>query len=262
MPGRTDSRGRLLLLLAAVLVVSTGMVARLAYWQIGQSRQLTAYTVSQTSYTETIPALRGTIWDRTGTIALARTVYPLSPGGQPARPVRDRGEEDDGGPGRLPAAGRPERRRDSEGHVLQVLLRGPGRRRRAGHGPGDAPAARTRRLTGDHFRAAGGARLPAGRRRAADVAGRPPAGLRERGGRGAVWPRAVLRQAPGRPAAGHPDRSDEPRAGRHGRVRRGHAGAGDPHYDRCRPAAPARAGDLRGLDRRSGASGLGRGHGP
>ena len=83
MPGRTDSRGRLLLLLAAVFVVSTIMVARLAYWQIGQSRQLTEYTVSQTSYTETIPALRGTIWDRTGTVALAQTVYRYRVVGSP-----------------------------------------------------------------------------------------------------------------------------------------------------------------------------------
>jgi cell division protein FtsI/penicillin-binding protein 2 len=74
MLGRTDSRGRLLSLLAAVFVVSAVMTARLAYWQISQSRQLTEYTVSQTAYTETLPALRGTIWDRSGMVALAQTV--------------------------------------------------------------------------------------------------------------------------------------------------------------------------------------------
>lgn len=74
MYGRTDSRNRLLLLLSFVFVASTVMTARLAYWQIVQSRQLTDYTISQTAYTKTIPALRGTIWDRTGTIALARTL--------------------------------------------------------------------------------------------------------------------------------------------------------------------------------------------
>jgi cell division protein FtsI (penicillin-binding protein 3) len=75
MPGRTDSRNRLLLLLAIVFVASVGMAARLAYWQIGRSEALADYAVSQSAQTETIPALRGTIWDRTGTIALAQTVY-------------------------------------------------------------------------------------------------------------------------------------------------------------------------------------------
>jgi stage V sporulation protein D (sporulation-specific penicillin-binding protein) len=75
MPGRTDSRNRLLALLAIVFVASTGMVARLAYWQIGRSEQLTGYTTTQSAYTKSMPALRGTIWDRTGTIALAQTVY-------------------------------------------------------------------------------------------------------------------------------------------------------------------------------------------
>jgi cell division protein FtsI/penicillin-binding protein 2 len=75
MLGRTDSRGRLLLLLLAVLVASTGMVARLAYWQIGQQRSLSELTAQETVFSKTIPAQRGTIYDRTGTIVLASTIY-------------------------------------------------------------------------------------------------------------------------------------------------------------------------------------------
>ena len=74
MLGRTDSRGRLLLLLVAVLLASSGMVARLAYWQIGQHHSLTALTTQESTTQRKIPALRGTIYDRTGTIVLAQTI--------------------------------------------------------------------------------------------------------------------------------------------------------------------------------------------
>ena len=75
MLGRTDSRARLFLLLLAVVVASTGMVARLAYWQIGQQRALSDMASQGSIYTKTIPAQRGAIYDRTGTIVLARTIY-------------------------------------------------------------------------------------------------------------------------------------------------------------------------------------------
>ena len=75
MLGRTDSRGRLVFLLLAVIVASTGMVARLAYWQIGQRQSLTTLASQASVYTETIPAERGTIYDRTGEIVLASTIY-------------------------------------------------------------------------------------------------------------------------------------------------------------------------------------------
>jgi stage V sporulation protein D (sporulation-specific penicillin-binding protein) len=75
MLGRTDSRGRLLLLLLVVLVASTGMATRLAYWQIGQRQQLTDMAAQSSTHQSMIPALRGTIYDRTGTIVLARTIY-------------------------------------------------------------------------------------------------------------------------------------------------------------------------------------------
>jgi cell division protein FtsI/penicillin-binding protein 2 len=75
MFGRTDSRGRLLLLLAALVLLSGGMTARLAYWQIQHHDQLTAdQPAGQATTQRTVPARRGTIYDRTGTIMLAQTL--------------------------------------------------------------------------------------------------------------------------------------------------------------------------------------------
>jgi cell division protein FtsI/penicillin-binding protein 2 len=75
MLGRTDSRGRLLLLLIALVLLSGGMTARLAYWQVNRQPQLAALAAEQTAYTQlSIPAKRGTIYDRTGTIVLAETI--------------------------------------------------------------------------------------------------------------------------------------------------------------------------------------------
>jgi cell division protein FtsI/penicillin-binding protein 2 len=76
MLGRTDSRARLLLLLMVLVLLSGGMAARLAYWQVNQHAQLTALSAQDSSYTQrAIPAKRGTIYDRTGTVVLAQTVY-------------------------------------------------------------------------------------------------------------------------------------------------------------------------------------------
>ncbi len=75
MLGRTDSRGRLLLLLAVLMVLSTGMAARLAYWQVNQHSQLAILAAQDASYTQLqVPAKRGTIYDRTGTVVLAQTI--------------------------------------------------------------------------------------------------------------------------------------------------------------------------------------------
>ena len=74
MLGRTDSRGRLLVLLAALILVSCGMTARLAYWQLNTHEQLTAFAAQTSTQLQRIPAMRGTIYDRTGTIALAQTI--------------------------------------------------------------------------------------------------------------------------------------------------------------------------------------------
>jgi Cell division protein FtsI/penicillin-binding protein 2 len=74
MLGRTDSKGRLLLLFMALVVLAGGMTMRLAYWQVNQRQQLTAFA-DQTQMTQrSVPARRGTIYDRTGTIVLAQTV--------------------------------------------------------------------------------------------------------------------------------------------------------------------------------------------
>jgi cell division protein FtsI/penicillin-binding protein 2 len=75
MLGRTDSRGRLLLVLLFIVVASTGMAARLAYWQLGQQKQLATMAVAQSTSQKSIAPLRGTIYDRTGTIVLATTIY-------------------------------------------------------------------------------------------------------------------------------------------------------------------------------------------
>ncbi len=75
MLGRTNSRARLFLVLVAVLIAAGGMVARLAYWQIGQQGQLSDMASKGNVRTETIPAHRGTIYDRTGTVVLAQTIY-------------------------------------------------------------------------------------------------------------------------------------------------------------------------------------------
>jgi cell division protein FtsI/penicillin-binding protein 2 len=74
MLGRTDSKGRLLLLFMVLVVLAGGMTMRLAYWQVNQRQQLTALA-DQTQMTQrSVPARRGTIYDRTGTIVLAQTV--------------------------------------------------------------------------------------------------------------------------------------------------------------------------------------------
>ncbi len=75
MFGRTDSRGRLLALLAVLVLLSGGMTARLAYWQLNRHDQLTALAAREVSYSQrSIPAHRGTIYDRTGTVVLAETI--------------------------------------------------------------------------------------------------------------------------------------------------------------------------------------------
>ncbi len=74
MLGRTDSRGRLLLLLVVFVVASTAIVGRLAWWQIIQRPTLAAQAAEQTSVRVEEPARRGTIYDRTGVVALATTI--------------------------------------------------------------------------------------------------------------------------------------------------------------------------------------------
>ena len=75
MLGRTDSRGRLLLLFFVLALLSSGMVVRLAYWQVNQRDRLASMAAESATIKVSRPAERGTIYDRTGTIVLAETIY-------------------------------------------------------------------------------------------------------------------------------------------------------------------------------------------
>src|SRR5688500_8377697 len=74
MLGRTDSRIRLLILLIAFVVGSLALVARLAFWQVVERDWLLAKAAAQTTVRLETPSLRGSIFDRSGTVALATTV--------------------------------------------------------------------------------------------------------------------------------------------------------------------------------------------
>ena len=74
MLGRTDSRRRLIGLLLIVVVGALALVARLAFWQVGQRDFLIDQAASQTSVRVEEPTARGEIYDRTGTVVLATSV--------------------------------------------------------------------------------------------------------------------------------------------------------------------------------------------
>jgi cell division protein FtsI (penicillin-binding protein 3) len=74
MLGRSDSRTRAILLLIAFVVVAGSLGVRLAYWQVVRRDELAAMAVGQSSMTREIPAERGSIYDRTGTVTLATSV--------------------------------------------------------------------------------------------------------------------------------------------------------------------------------------------
>ena len=74
MPGRTDSRIRLLLLLIVFLVSSLALTARSAYWQVVDHDRLVTAAADQTSVRLETPSQRGDIYDRSGTVILATTV--------------------------------------------------------------------------------------------------------------------------------------------------------------------------------------------
>jgi cell division protein FtsI/penicillin-binding protein 2 len=74
MLGRTDSRARLMMLFAVIVMVSSGMAMRLAYWQINQHDPLAVLSSQNNMSYRAVPAKRGTIYDRTGTIVLAQTI--------------------------------------------------------------------------------------------------------------------------------------------------------------------------------------------
>jgi stage V sporulation protein D (sporulation-specific penicillin-binding protein) len=74
MLGRTDSRARAILLLVVFVVVASSLGVRLAYWQVVRRDDLAAMAVKQSSMTYTVPAKRGSIYDRSGTVVLATSV--------------------------------------------------------------------------------------------------------------------------------------------------------------------------------------------
>jgi len=74
MLGRTDSRLRLLVLLVVFLVASLALVSRLAFWQVVERDWLLERALAQTTVRIETPSRRGSIYDRSGTVALATTV--------------------------------------------------------------------------------------------------------------------------------------------------------------------------------------------
>ncbi|MEI7743633.1 MAG: penicillin-binding protein 2 [Chloroflexota bacterium] len=74
MLGRTDSRRRALFLLLVFVIVAGSLGVRLGYWQVMRKDDLSAMAVKQSSMRYSIPAERGSIYDRTGTVTLATSV--------------------------------------------------------------------------------------------------------------------------------------------------------------------------------------------
>ena len=74
MLGRTDSRIRLLVLLVVFVVASLALVSRLAFWQVVERDWLYERALAQTTVRLETPSRRGSIYDRSGTVALASTV--------------------------------------------------------------------------------------------------------------------------------------------------------------------------------------------
>jgi cell division protein FtsI (penicillin-binding protein 3) len=74
MLGRTDSRGRLFFLLLAFILAAGTLVARLGWWQIARQPALAEAAHRQIYLRSEIPAERGAIYDRSGTVILAETV--------------------------------------------------------------------------------------------------------------------------------------------------------------------------------------------
>lgn len=74
MPGRTDSRIRLLILLIVFAFGSLALMARSVYWQVLDQERLVAAAAEQTTVRLETASPRGDIYDRTGTVLLATTV--------------------------------------------------------------------------------------------------------------------------------------------------------------------------------------------
>ena len=74
MLGRTDSRLRLLVLLACFTIASGSLVSRLAWWQVVRHDDLAQQARLQTSLRTELASPRGSIYDRSGVVVLATTV--------------------------------------------------------------------------------------------------------------------------------------------------------------------------------------------
>lgn len=74
MLGRTDSRARLLSVLVVFVLAGGALVVRLGYWQISERERLVESVRRQISVRTEVPARRGTIYDRSGTVVLAESV--------------------------------------------------------------------------------------------------------------------------------------------------------------------------------------------
>ena len=74
MQGRTDSRGRLLVLLLVFVFGTLALTARLAYWQVLDRERLASEAMAQTTLQIDLPSRRGDVFDRSGTVVLATTV--------------------------------------------------------------------------------------------------------------------------------------------------------------------------------------------
>lgn len=72
--GRTDSHGRLTFLLLALALFAVALVARLGWWQVVQRDSLAASAQRQIYLRTEVPAKRGAIYDRSGTVVLADSV--------------------------------------------------------------------------------------------------------------------------------------------------------------------------------------------
>jgi cell division protein FtsI/penicillin-binding protein 2 len=72
--GRTDSRRRALFLLIVFATVGAALLARLAYWQVGERSRLADQAFQQTTIREETPSRRGDIYDRSGVVVLATTI--------------------------------------------------------------------------------------------------------------------------------------------------------------------------------------------
>ncbi|HSL98290.1 MAG TPA: penicillin-binding transpeptidase domain-containing protein, partial [Candidatus Deferrimicrobiaceae bacterium] len=74
MLGRTDSLGRLLVVLVAFVIVAGALVVRLGYWQIVERDRLVDSARRQIYVISEVPSPRGQIYDRSGVVVLASSV--------------------------------------------------------------------------------------------------------------------------------------------------------------------------------------------